>query len=216
VAKRASKPEKSSSREAVGRKSKRKGGSAERKIAKALSLWFSLGQSDRVFQRTVRSGGWDARFAAGDLIAPVADFALQFEVRDRKVFKNADQLLSSSAFLARWWKEGEETLLPGKELWYVFKPHRGRWLLAVAQARLTAQRLEQASEKLSFLLQLRTPAVVVVDFEEALQVLNPFDYLHLSTKTGRVCLNDLVSLCVCASTARRRRRDRKGGGNAST
>jgi len=55
---------------ALGKKSSAKGSAYERKVAKRLSLWFSNGERDDLFYRTVGSGGRATqRFTAGKMTA---------------------------------------------------------------------------------------------------------------------------------------------------
>ena len=100
----------------VGRKSRNKGATYERRIAHILSEWWTHGESKRAFRRTVMSGGWDKRFAAGDLLAPVPDFPVHIEIRKREEFALGSLL--KGGVIWTWWREGIETA-DGKSLWYV-------------------------------------------------------------------------------------------------
>jgi len=101
----------------VGKKSRNKGATYERRIAHILSEWWTHGESKKAFRRTVMSGGWDKRFAAGDLLAPIPDFPFHIEIRKRQEF-GLCSLLKGAAPM-KWWLDGIEEKLPGKRLIYV-------------------------------------------------------------------------------------------------
>jgi len=104
----------------VGRMSRQKGASYENRIAHILSLWWTDGKSTKstkVFKRTVMSGGWDKRFAAGDLLAPEPNFPIHFELRKREEFDLS--FIIKDAVVMRWWQDGLETKDSNKRLWYI-------------------------------------------------------------------------------------------------
>lgn len=108
----------------IGRMSRSKGASYENTIAKILSLWWTNGKDKKAFRRTPMSGGWDSRFAAGDLIAPEPAFPVHIEIRKREEFE-LGQLLKGGPIM-NWLQEGESKCPAGQDLWYIMSRNRDK------------------------------------------------------------------------------------------
>lgn len=85
----------------MGKASRIKGNSLERKVAKAFSKTFY--DDETVLRRTPLSGGWGTKYAVGDCAGP-EDFKLYIECRNREVW-SASALFNSNSILYKWYKE---------------------------------------------------------------------------------------------------------------
>lgn len=100
-------------RVAAGRRSKRKGASNERDLAKKFEKWW--GTEDK-FARTPSSGGWgqkvnrEAFKAYGDVTTTATDFPFCLEFKKDESFDLSQLLTGAKSPIYRWWKQTiEET-----------------------------------------------------------------------------------------------------------
>ena len=115
----------------AGKKSKRKGNSNERAVAKLLATWWGAGE----FMRTPSSGGWgrskqvrDDFNAAGDIVTTATDFPFCVEVKSEERWE-LEQLLTSpeTCPIARWWKQAVEETPVGKSPLLLFTRKHRPW-----------------------------------------------------------------------------------------
>jgi hypothetical protein len=118
-------------RVAAGRRSKRKGNSNEREVARLLREWWGEGE----FMRTPSSGGWgrsrqvrDDFNAAGDIVTTATDFPFCAEVKSEEGWE-LEQLLRSpdKCPIAKWWKQAEEETPAGKHPLLLFTRKLRPW-----------------------------------------------------------------------------------------
>jgi hypothetical protein len=89
-------------RPSVGRKSKNKGGTFERKVAVALSIWWSKGESKEMFTKTPRSGAW--KFPQD--IVPPQKCPFLISCKNEEAWKGVEKvLLTDKHRLAAYWEE---------------------------------------------------------------------------------------------------------------
>jgi len=89
-----------------GRKSKRKGGTFERKIATALSMWWSDGKEKDEFSKTPRSGAW--KFPQ-DLVPPV-HCPFLISCKNEESWLGIEKTLTTKHRFQAYWKELEESI----------------------------------------------------------------------------------------------------------
>lgn len=92
----------------MGKKSRVKGASFERIIAKDFSVAY-YGDST-ILRRTPMSGGWGAKYALGDFAGP-EDFPFYTECRNREVWSTAD-FFNKASILYKWFLETREKAQP--------------------------------------------------------------------------------------------------------
>lgn len=118
-------------RVAAGKRSKRKGNSNEREVAKLLAAWWGSGE----WMRTPSSGGWgrskqvrDDFNAAGDIVTTATDFPFCVEVKSEEGWE-LEQLLRSpdKCPIARWWKQAAEETPEGKHPLLLFTRKLRPW-----------------------------------------------------------------------------------------
>lgn len=135
MSKKTPKTKKDPKRVASGKKSKRKGNTGERAVAKLLSNWWGS-----EFTRTPSSGGFATQKfrenwnAIGDVVTP-ADFPFVVEVKNVKSWNLSDLLTSKVSILTKYWKQVNDEVgdLP-KYPMLVFKKNRSEWFVMIDMA----------------------------------------------------------------------------------
>jgi len=120
-------------RVAAGKRSKRKGNSNEREVAKMLAAWWGSGE----WMRTPSSGGWgrskqvrDDFNAAGDIVTTATDFPFCVEVKSEEGWE-LEQLLRSpeKCPIAKWWKQAVDETPEGKHPLLLFTRKMRPWFV---------------------------------------------------------------------------------------